>query len=816
MKTITKLININEKYSAPRLPETDMTYDIAIKTLEQPNELEFGSWHYLIKANEVYHFYIDVDKFYNKTIEEIATNIVTYFEIQKTDLKITINKFKEFSYHFDIPSICGTPEAIHSHIKCIAQKYNWNKSQWDNSVYPEKDATRLYRMPHQSKPASNGKPFEYESKHDIINGQTIDFILDYYYDDARPLVPILELEPLVKKTINTNQIVVSIEGDDLSKIIECLSVERATEYASWRNVGFALRNIEKELNENLHHFILFSQKGKVLYPTSDITKSYIGFKPADDKSNLKTLISWAKQDNFELYKQYFPTKCLLNDEEDNQSEFNECISQEILEEARKKLKDGEKIVFNDGHAGKSAYKRFKNIFKFCHGQLFVKTDNIWSMNTAQIESLMRVKLHELGLKSIDRKGNLSNYCGNAAKMDAVRKCTMDLIFSNPDNKFYDLLHTTTKGKICFQNGIYDFHKKRFDLWTSDWIKENPVYSCVQINRDYNPDISRTVIDTVYKAVIEDVFGEHSKKYLHFIARATAGEIQDKIWGLFLGNRDCGKGVNSSMAKSALEDYIGEFESNHLLCENFISTDSKQNGWLIPYQFKRIMYSNELQKDSSGKKIKLNSKIIKSINSGGDQIEARALYGNETQISLQTSMMIFANDVPVASVSDVFEKCLEFKTTRQFKSKQFIQEKINSAKSDIQKETYENNYREADVDIKSKTKTQEWADAFIQLIINAYKDEAVYVCNHDEDNNEDSICDSIFKLLNITGNQNDFVSNADIKQVFSEMNVSMKVIKSNLLAIKSVKEGRDKSCKERGYRGIKLINTTTNLIDELDD
>jgi hypothetical protein len=36
-----------------------------------------------------------------------------------------------------------------------------------------------------------------------------------------------------------------------------------------------------------------------------------------------------------------------------------------------------------------------------------------------------------------------------------------------------------------------------------------------------------------------------------------------------------------------------------------------------------------------------------------------------------------------------------------------------------------------------------------------------------------------------------------------------------LSIKSVKEGRDKSCKERGYRGIKLINTTTNLIDELD-
>jgi hypothetical protein len=822
MNTITKLININHKYENARLPEVSMSYDIAVKTLEEQNELEFGSWHYNIRANENYHFYMDVDKYYGMSIQQLLDNVVDYFELQKTDIKISQNKFKDFSYHIDIPSIYGTPAAIHSHIKCLAEKYKWSntksKYQWDTCVYPEKDATRVYRMPHQSKPAANGKPFQAEAKHEIVRGQTIDFILDYYYDDARLLESFSPTFPTSLPSVK-KQNVASCNDDDLSKIIDCLSVERSTDHTSWRDVGFALRNIEKELNDNLHHFLTFSEKGEVLYPKNEITKRYIGFTPktpSEQAYRIGSLINWAKEDNMELYKQHFPTKCLLDDDKDNESEYNECISEGILNEAKKKLKQGEKIVFNDTHAGKHAFKLIRDKFKFCKGQLFVKTDNTWSMNIDILESQLRIQITDMGLKSIDRKGNLSNYCGNYSKCEAVRKCVMDYIYSNPDDKFYDLLHNTTICKICFNNGVYSFTEKRFDLWDSQYIKENPVYSCVKINRDYNPNISREVKDKVYKSVIEDVFGEHSEKYLHFLARATAGHITDKIWGLFLGSRDCGKGVNVTMTKSALGDYIGEFESNHLLCENFVSTDSKQNGWLIPYQFKRIMYSNELQKDSSGKKIKLNSKIIKSINSGGDQIEARALYGNETQISLQTSMMLMANDVPGASNNDVFEKCLEFKTTRQFKSKEYIQEKIKNSKSEIQRETYENNFREADTDIKNKAKTQEWADAFIQLIIESYKDVSVFVCNNDEDNGEESICDAIFNLLNITGNQDDFVSNADVKKVFSEMNVSIKVIKSNLLAIKSVKEGRDKSGKERGYRGIKLINSTTNLIDELDD
>ena len=827
MLTTTTMINIKEDYGHKRPSETMMDFNSAVKILELPNEIAKGSWHYTIKADSLLHFYVDIDKDLGRTLPSLLDNIRDYFlsiipDFSEEDIKLSQNESKPFSFHIDIPRVCGTPAEIHSHIKAIAIAGDWPEKQWDILVYPtEQNKTRLYRMPHQAKPGANGTPYNDDAKHSIINGKTLDFILDYYPDSAHRLEMIQHVVYNSNKLASPKKNNETIHSNDLSKIIDCLSVARATDYETWRNVGFSLKNIETKEDENMSHFITFSKK----YPLHDddaiLASKYCRFKP-EDKSNLDTLIAWAKKDNSELYNTYFPVKLLIQDyseeeechDDDDATETCEMIPEKVLEEANKKLKEGEKIVFNDNHAGKSAYKRFRSSFKFCKGQLFVKTGNIWSMNVDIVESKMRINLSDLGLKAVDRKGNLSNYCGNYTRCEAVRKCTMDIIYSRPDDAFYNLLHSTTKGKMCFKNGVYDFHSKRFDLWTSDWIKEHPVYSCIQVDRDYNANVDAKTKEEVRKTIIDDVFGDQANNYLHFLGRAMAGEIQDKVWGLFLGNRDCGKGVNVGMARNALGDYVGEFESDRLMCEQFAEIDSKKNGWLIPYQFKRIMFSNELQRDDKGKRFKLNSKLIKSINSGGDEMEARALYSNTVQLKLQCAMMIMANDAPPATTNDVFEKCLELKTTRQFKSQQHIDDEIASAESELEKETYQNQYRIADPNIKDKTKSSKWADAFIQIVIENYKEKAIYVSNKCEDDGEQPISNMIFKLLNVTGNYNDFISVADVKTVFKDCNVSMKVIKSNLLSIKGITEGRNNSGTMRGFKGIKSKNSIC-LIDELD-
>jgi hypothetical protein len=628
-KTIT--LYAVENYAQPlEKGKMEVSYDDAVKLLS--NDQDKVSYHIRLNNDKttIYPLYCDIDddgteeKGMAPALDEILKIFNDMYE------KVIISKSdttKKNSYHLIFPQYEATIET---------QKQYWdkfNKSDYGCKVDMNVYKTTYFRLPNQLKPYSGGSVSGLipETRHRVIEGSIDDFLFENYEGAITLNTPPTKESRSRSRSSSTEH----VPSTEIAKYIDCLSEKRATDHKTWIEVMCCLRNIEINQDENLEYFITFSKKYNLHDSDSDLTKTYIRnkSKTAEEKAfRIGSLKMWAMEDNPELYKKHFPVKCLIDsDNEDAYTETYELIPEEILNEAKKKLKEGEKIVFNDSHAGKSAYKRFMNNFKFCHGQLFVKTDYTWSMNTSVIDAKMRIKLTELGLKSIDRKGNLSNYCGNYSKCEAVRKCTMDLIYAHPDPKFYDLLHTTTKGKLCFLNGIYDFHNKRFDLWTSDWIKENPVYSCVQINRDYNEIVENELKQVVRKTIIEDVFGDQSDKYLHFLARALSGEIQDKIWGLFLGNRDCGKGVNVGMARNAFEDYIGEFESDRLLSEHFAEIDSKKNGWLIPYQFKRVIFSNELQKDDKGNKVKLNSKIIKSINSGGDEIDARALYSDNVQV-----------------------------------------------------------------------------------------------------------------------------------------------------------------------------------------
>ena len=811
-KTIT--LYAVENYAQPlEKGKMEVSYDEAIKLLS--NDQDKVSYHIRLYNNStIYPLFCDIDDdgSNEKGMAPALDEILKIFNDMEYQFIITKSETtKKNSYHLIFPEYEGTIET---------QKHYWekfNKSNYGCVVDMNVYKTSYFRLPNQLKPYSGGSISGLipETRHRVIQGTIDDFLFENY-EGAQTLISPPEESRSRSRSCSAEA--VGVPATDIAKYIECLSEERATNTLTWFEVLFCLRNIETNNADNIEYFINFSKKMKDHPPERIIKEKYYSTKPkkSEEKAfRIGSLKKWAMDDNPELYKKHFPVKCFLDsDNEDAYTETYELIPEEILNEAKKKLKEGEKIVFNDSHAGKSAYKRFMNNFKFCHGQLFVKTDYTWSMNTSVIDAKMRIKLTELGLKSIDRKGNLSNYCGNYSKCEAVRKCTMDLIYAHPDPKFYDLLHTTTKGKLCFLNGIYDFHNKRFDLWTSDWIKENPVYSCVQINRDYNEIVENELKQVVRKTIIEDVFGDQSDKYLHFLARALSGEIQDKIWGLFLGNRDCGKGVNVGMARNAFEDYIGEFESDRLLSEHFAEIDSKKNGWLIPYQFKRVLFSNELQKDDKGNRVKLNSKIIKSINSGGDEIDARELYSDNVQVKLQCSMMIMANDAPPATKNDIFEKCLELKTTRQFKSNEYINKKIDSAESEIEKDTYINKYRLADPDIKDKMKGSLWCDAFIQIVIDNYKETALSVCNINEDDDEEDISKIIFKSLDITGNYNDFISSNEVKSIFKDLNVSNKVIKSNLLSIKGVKEGRNSKGDSRGFRGVKS-KENGNFVDELD-
>lgn len=310
----TQLFNIVSHYGN-QLPEKVMSFQQAVDILENENDALEGSWHYQIRKTEPVHFYIDIDEKHEYDINTLLSHIRDYFGLENEDLKTTRNSAKDFSFHIDIPKRYGLIDDIHSHIKQIVKKYNWNPEQYDTSVY----CKRPYRMPFQAKPASNGKPFAKNAKHIITNGNTIDFILNYIPEDSIKLESLApEVEP-VKKTkkqspTNNKTSTTTKANPNLAKIIECLSVERATDHKTWLDVGFGLKNIETSDDENLKLFVDFSKKMIGADPEWQLASKYCGLPKKDNGIDFKRLQEWAKQDNPTLYQQYFPSKCLIDDE----------------------------------------------------------------------------------------------------------------------------------------------------------------------------------------------------------------------------------------------------------------------------------------------------------------------------------------------------------------------------------------------------------------------------------------------------------------------------------------------------------------------
>ena len=50
-----------------------------------------------------------------------------------------------------------------------------------------------------------------------------------------------------------------------------------------------------------------------------------------------------------------------------------------------------------------------------------------------------------------------------------------------------------------------------------------------------------------------VFGEQTYDFLHYLGRAIAGHIGDKRWGLFIGSRNCGKGVLEKLIRDVFTE-----------------------------------------------------------------------------------------------------------------------------------------------------------------------------------------------------------------------------------------------------------------------
>jgi len=274
-----------------------------------------------------------------------------------------------------------------------------------------------------------------------------------------------------------------------------------------------------------------------------------------------------------------------------------------------------------------------------------------------------------------------------------------------DQTDYTKFHTTTKHKFCFLNGVLDFKEDRFYTWDQVDFEYYPV---VQIPMDYGP-ANADIMKDIKTKVLEPLFGDKMDLALKFLSRSLAGCTEDKNFATYIGNRNCGKGVLYELLQ-AFGDYVGPFSVKNILCDRkgHGAETSRDNYWLMEFEFMRLAVSQEIPPECVG--MKLKSEAIKRICSGGDTQIARRNYDRrDTKFQIETALLSMGNE-SINMEGDVLEHHLGFESAIQFKDQAFI-DKVREELGDLAT----CKYRVADSMIKQLCASSEWRLAFIHLM-----------------------------------------------------------------------------------------------------
>lgn len=475
-----------------------------------------------------------------------------------------------------------------------------------------------------------------------------------------------------------------------------------------------------------------------------------------------------------------------------------------LEEELRKIKKVEKKYYSEDNiielCNKLLENELKNKIYNCNGELWTNLgDNIrWINNKEEIERILYNFITSNDLNIITSKSviNLND------KLSYVFELIKAISFKAHINENFERdLYDNSLCKIVFNNGYYDFKKRKF-INNFDNLK-----TVKKINYDFKTEWNEELNNELMEKIFYPIFGidtiekdkekyELMEYFLQRLSRNVAGNVEDKRFFILCGLRDCGKGVICDLLKNTFEKYIYSTDSSNLLYKKNNGDSAKNNSWIIDLIYTRITITNEITLDE---KEYIDGNKIKKLCSGGDYITGRKNFKDEIEFRIQSSLMIACNDLPKIIPNDTLEKSDNIDFSSKFINENYSEQKLTNIK-----------YYKADENIKKVfIRRQDIKNQFILLLIKYYNKpflkypEQIKLNEMEDNENTDDI--TMLKSLFSQGNEEEIISNKDIKEHLkkNKINISMKMFNKKIKGIYRV--SNYKSQYERGLKGLTLID-----------
>ena len=480
------------------------------------------------------------------------------------------------------------------------------------------------------------------------------------------------------------------EFEVVKKLIDILSEQRTHDYESWLRVGMCLYNINKV--SNLPLWIKFSKRS-FKFEEGACEKKWFGFKDMVAGPTMGSLRFWAEEDNYDKAKEIINSSDMMKDIiETSLDSTHHSIAEVIKKRALQNFVSTVKMwYYFNGNRWEETHDAMK-LRQFITQDITALYTH-WQgkynkMASEQDDNLAKKVLEERTVQC----AKIVIKLGDATFKDKVIKESREL-FYNKD--FLEELDSN-KSLLGFENGVYDLKAGGFrEGQPSDYLS-------MTVGYDYPKDIIKS------DQVVKDTQGflkqvlpiDNVRSYaIRVICSCLSGENPDENFNVWTGSGGNGKSKLIDLIGLALGDYACELPVAHLTQKRQASGNASPH--IMKTKGKRFCFMQEPNEDDE-----INVGLMKEM-TGGDFIQARALYGEPVKFKPQFKIILMCNKLPKIPSDDDG-------TWRRLKVTEFI------SRFRDKKKLNPNKPHDYPIDRKLADNFIIWKSVFMWMLINEYK------------------------------------------------------------------------------------------------
>ena len=482
----------------------------------------------------------------------------------------------------------------------------------------------------------------------------------------------------------------------LIKLLNATHKKRFDHYRDWIKIMFICYNERIPLSA----LIEASKKSKFWEAGSPawITNQFKTIKGRRKKPITQaTLWMWLREDDYEAFK-------AMNHE---RNDFLKIVP-----------------LLNHNYCGQFFYGMFPDDYLTCEGVGWYSLDqetNIWkhyentppTMFNRVSNTLMRLVEDEMNAVAIRTAKKVVEAGGDATRLQQInteRNTIMKQLIStlktlgtkeyvNGILRFLESVYydedlenkmNSNRNLLAFSCGtVYDLTKKEKRMIApDDYISLTTGY---EFPTKKNPEVRKLIEDTIYGMFEND---EMKIYILRAIASCLFGENRFEQFLIWVGYGGNGKGLLRDMITSILGGYTGTAPGE--LLTNLSKAQDAPNPVLVNERYKRVLMTSEPEE---GKK--LNADLVKLM-TGRDPITARGLYSKKMITCVpHYTPVISTNTLPSfnGTTAGIDRRVKIIRFPFQFVAKPVLP-----------------NERQGDITLKTRAKSDEWRDEFIQMLL----------------------------------------------------------------------------------------------------